>query len=149
MGWFSSGRKWESYSVGEIGADIVKLTAQGKTAEATKLFNEFKSNAKKGKIPGVTPKEQKEMEKIYKRASQGEKGVKAALTSVKELAKASGKKNYAGNPLSGKVHPSVYQKQLRSGKYTPTAAEAADLKKSNPDLYKQVLENEARKRGLL
>lgn len=152
MGLFGGRRKWESYSVEEIGAEIVNLVSNKKTKEAKEFFNNFKNDAKRGKIPGITPKEQKEMEKIYKRASEGERGIKAALASIKDLSKASGNNGYRNRPISARVHPSMLKKLQEKGKLgTPgySTSEALAIKQNNPAMYQEILEREARRQGLI
>jgi len=145
MGLFSSKPKWESLPASDIAEQMIKLQSQGKEKEARAIADQIR----KGKVPGITPKEKKEMQKIYDRCTQGEKGIKAALTSIKDLKKASGNNGYSNRPLSERVHPSAFKDQVRRGKYTPTPQEAANIKRSDPALYQQILANEAKKRGWL
>jgi len=145
MGFFSSRPKWESLSAGEIAEQMLELQSKGKVKEAREIAEQIK----KGKVPGITPKEKKEMEKIYQRCTEGEKGVKAAITSIKQLKKASGNNGYANRPLSQRVHPAAFKDQVRRGKYTPTAQEAQAIKKADPKLYQEILQAQAKRQGLL
>lgn len=145
MGLFSSRPKWQSLPADEIAEQIIELHNSGKQKEARDMATQIKH----GKVPGITSKEQKEMDKLYKRVTEGEKGAKAALASLRELKKASGNQGYKNRPLKERVHPSEFKHQVRSGKYQPTAQEAADIKKSDPALYQQLLQAEAKRRGLL
>lgn len=148
MGIFGSRRRWESLPADEIAAQMQELHENGKAGEAQKMLREIK----RGKVPGVSPKEQKEMEKFYKRVTEGEKGIKAArasLAELKKLGKQNGNNGYGNRPLSQRVHPSKLKEEIRRGRYTPTVQEAANIKKNDPALYQQLLQQEAKRRGLL
>lgn len=145
MGWFEKKPAWESLPADEMAAMLKDLHVSGKAKEAEAMMKKIKQ----GKVPGITGKEQKEMAKFHKRVTEGEKGAKAAIHSLRELKKMSGAQRHKNIPLKDRVHPSEYKNQIRTGKYRPGAQEAADIKKSDPALYKKLLEQEARKQGLL
>lgn len=105
-------RKWQSLEAGEM-ADAL---ADMKPADAAKALKEIKG----GKVPGLTPKQQKQIEADYKRASEGEKGMKALIAGFR--GGGSGGRNYQNIPLKERVHPAE---------------------------YKRILEREARRQGLI
>lgn len=142
MGFFSSKRT--TYEVG----DVVDALQSGSKQEAQKMLKAIKE----GQVPSVSAKEIKKMEKIFKRASEGERGLGAALTSLKDVSSESGKKNFKNIPVSQRVHPSRLRDLHKSGRLgTPgvSTADALKLKQSNPSEYQKILEREARRQGLI
>lgn len=95
MGFFSGKKKWESLPADEVAEMCHK---------DPKLYQDLK----KGKIPGLTVKQQKDIEKVYKRAYEGEKGLAALAAAMKR----GGSKNYQNIPLKDRVHPSEYRRIL-------------------------------------
>ena len=145
MGLFSSRPKWQSLPAYEIAEQLQNLHDSGKKGEADKMISEIK----KGKVPGITPKEQKEMDKFYKRVTEGEKGYKAAKAALAEIRKSGGTKNFRNIPERERLHPAAYRARIASGKSRPDAAEAARLKKEDPATYQALLQAEAKRRGLI
>lgn len=95
-------RKWQSLEAGEM-ADAL---ADMKPADAAKALKEIKG----GKVPGLTPKQQKEIERDYRRASEGEKGLSALMAGLK--GGGSRGRNYQNIPLKERVHPAEYRRIL-------------------------------------
>lgn len=134
MGFFS--KKSESFSVDEM--------LEMKDKEIEKLLREKKA-------PVRSAKELRKMAKEDRRRLEGEKGFAAFRAAVTESG-GSGNKNYKNIPLSQRVHPSQYkrlQQSGRLGKPGTSFAQAAELKKSNPKAYEKLLEQEARRQGLI
>lgn len=100
MAWFSSKRKWESLPADEVAAEI-KAMKPNDAKEALKRL-------KDGKVPGLTPKQQKAIQKEYERCYEGEKG----LAALRDALKGGGSKNYQNIPLRDRVHPSEYRRIL-------------------------------------
>lgn len=143
MGLFDR-RKPVTYEVG----DVVDILRSGDKKEADKLLKEIKD----GKVPSISPKEQKKMEKIFKRASQGERGLGAALTSLKEIASESGSKNFKHVPVQQRYHPSRVrdlQKQGKLGIPGYSTADALKMKETDPKMYEAILQREAKRQGLI
>ncbi len=137
MGWFSSDKKkWQSLPADEVANALMAM----KPEEAKKAMQEIK----KGKVPGLTVKQQKQIEKDYKRAAEGERGVKALFAGFK----GGGSKNYGNLPARDRMHPSEYRRQVKAGKIQVSAEEAMQMKKTDPQLYQSLLETERRRRGL-
>lgn len=142
MGWFSS--KKTTYEVG----DVVDALQSGSKQEADKMLKAIKA----GDVPSISASELKKMEKIFKRASEGERGLGAALTSMKEIKSSGGQKNFKNIPVSQRVHPSRLRDLQKSGRLgTPgyTTADALKLKKDDPQKYQEILEREAKRQGLI
>lgn len=97
MGFFSKKRDWQSLPADEV-------------AEACHKDPKLYQDLKKGKIPGLTGKQQKEIEKVYKRAYEGEKGLSALAAALK--GGGSGNRNYQNIPLRDRVHPAEYRRIL-------------------------------------
>lgn len=103
------------------------------------------------KAPVRSAKELRKMAKDDRRRLEGEKGFAAFRAAVTEKS-GTGNKNYKNVPLSQRVHPSQYKKLQQSGrlgKPGTSFAQAAELKKSNPKAYEKLLEQEARRQGLI
>lgn len=111
MGLFGK-KKWESLPVDQVADALLSLPEK----DAKKAMEDIK----RGKVPGLTPKQQKQIEKDYERATRGETGVSALLAGMK--GGGTGNKNYKNIPLKERVHPAE---------------------------YKRILEREARKQGLM
>ena len=134
MGFFS--KKSESFSVDEM--------LEMKDKEIEKLLREKKA-------PVRSAKELRKMAKDDRRRLEGEKGFAAFRAAVTEKG-GSGNQNYKNVPLSQRVHPSQYKKLQQSGrlgKPGTSFAQAAELKRTNPKEYEKLLEQEARRQGLI
>lgn len=128
-------RKWESVPADQMADALMGM----KPDEAKKAMEQIK----KGKVPGLTVKQQKQIEKDYKRQTEGERGLGALFAGLK----GGGSKGHL--PDKEKYHPSEYKNRLASGKSrVGSAQEAMNIKKSDPALYQRILEQEARRRGL-
>lgn len=112
MGLFNNKKKWQSLPVEDVADALLSLPDK----EAKKAIDDMK----RGKIPGLTPKQQKKIEQDYKRASEGERGLAAIRDGLR--GGGTGNRNYKNIPLKDRVHPSE---------------------------YKRILEREAKKQGLL
>lgn len=133
MGLFS--RKSESFEIDEL------LAMKDKDLE--KILREKKA-------PIRSAKELRKMNREALRKTVGEKGFAAVRAAV--AGGGSGNRNYKNVPLSQRVHPSQYKKLQESGrlgKPGTSFAQAAELKKSNPKEYEKLLEQEARRQGLI
>lgn len=100
MGLFGGRRKWESLPADQMADEINGM----KPADAKKALEAIR----KGKVPGITPKQQREFEKEWKRCHEGEKG----LGALRDALRGGGSKNYQNIPLSDRVHPSEYRRIL-------------------------------------
>jgi hypothetical protein len=150
MGLFGGRPKWQSLPADQIADQLKDLHERGKVNDAKKMIEDIR----RGKVPGITPKEQKEMQKFYKRVTEGEKGVKAAAASLRELRKMSGtgNRNYKNIPIEQRVHPSRLrdiEKSGRLGKRAYSVSEIAAIKQNNPEMYQRMLHEEAKKQGLI
>lgn len=135
MGLFSN-KKSESFSIDEV------LDMKDKDIE--KLLREKKA-------PVRSAKELRKIAKEDTRRLEGEKGFAAFRAAVTERG-GSGNRNYKNVPLKERMHPSQYaklEKSGRLGKPGTSFAQAAELKKSNPAEYQKLLEQEARRQGLI
>jgi hypothetical protein len=134
MGWWSS--KSESFSID----DVLGM----KDRDIEKLLKEKKA-------PVRTAKELRKMAKDDRRRLEGEKGFAAFRAAVTEKG-GSGNRNYKNVPLKERVHPSQYKKLEQSGRLGrpgTSFAQAAELKRTNPKEYERLLEQEARRQGLI
>lgn len=77
MGWFSDKKKWQS-----LPAEDVAEALQGmKPSEAADAMKQIKA----GKVPGLTPRQQKQIEKEYQRKTQGERNLSAGAAAAKDF----------------------------------------------------------------
>lgn len=132
---FLSRKKSESFSIDEV--------LEMKDKEIEKLLRDKKA-------PVRSAKELRKMAKDDRRRVEGEKGFAAFRAAVTEKGGSSG--NYKNVPLSQRVHPSQYKKLQQSGrlgKPGTSFAQAAQLKQTNPKEYERLLEQEARRQGLI
>lgn len=93
-------RKWESLPADQVADALMGLPQK----EAKKAMEDIK----KGKVPGLSPKQQKQIEKDYQRQTQGERG----LAALRDGLKGGGSKNYNNLPLKDRVHPAEYKRIL-------------------------------------
>lgn len=97
MGLFSKKPNWESLPAEDV-------------AEMCRKDPKLYQDLKKGRIPGISGKERQKIEKIYKRAYEGEKGLSALAAALK--GGGTGNKNYQNIPLKERVHPAEYRRIL-------------------------------------
>lgn len=100
MGIFGGRRKWESLPANEVAAEIMSM----KPGDAKKALEDIR----KGKVPGLTGKQQKEFEKEWERCHEGERG----LGALRDAMRGGGSRNYQNIPLRDRVHPSEYRRIL-------------------------------------
>lgn len=134
MGLFS--KKSQSFEIGDV------LDMKDKDIE--KLLKEKKA-------PVRSAKELRKIAKEDRRRLEGEKGFAAFRAAVTERG-GSGNKNFFNIPLSQRVHPSQYKKLQQSGRLGKPGvsfAQAAEMKKSDPRKYEALLEQEAKRQGLI
>lgn len=77
MSFFSSPRKWESLPAEDVAEALTSMKPQ----DAKKAMEDIK----KGKVPGLTPKQQKQIEKDYKKKTEGERGLGAGASAAKDF----------------------------------------------------------------
>ena len=101
---------------------------------------------RKGKVPNLTPKEVRKMNKTEQRAAMGEKSFSAVTSAAKDIV----------NRDAAKVRKAVDEREnqrMRSQKpsdfRTRSRASIPIKDTMHPAAYKHLLEREARKQGLL
>ncbi len=113
----------------------------------------------------LSAKEIKEMEKLEKKCTEGERGVKAFTSGVSDFLKGKGdskydrytkvireaakKNDHRGEMPSAPIHPSYQKSLIQKGKIQPSAKDALHIKNTDPKLYQQILQREAKRQGLL
>lgn len=76
MGWGSK-KKWESLPADEVADSISRLPAKEAAAAMKQI--------KEGKVPGLTPRELKQIEKDFKKKTEGERGLGALGAGINDL----------------------------------------------------------------
>lgn len=70
-------RKWQSLPADEV-AEAINAMSKKDAESAMKQI-------KQGRVPGLTPKEQKQIEKDYQRMTEGERGLKASRAGISDF----------------------------------------------------------------
>lgn len=70
-------RKWQSLPADEVADALMSMKAK----DAQDVMKQIKQ----GKVPGLTPKEQKQIEKEYQRMTEGERGLKASRSGIADF----------------------------------------------------------------
>jgi hypothetical protein len=77
MGFFSNKKNWQSLPAEDV-ADAINSMSPKDAQQAMK-------DIKAGKVPGLTPKQQKQIEKDYRKKTEGERGLGAGAAAAKDF----------------------------------------------------------------